>query len=167
MVDVDNDVSLDRVYKYTERCVDGCSRSFNGLRNRIGLFLGSGSLLIRLAWDLDNSPLRLMTVILSTAVVIYSTFALKPENIGDSWLRLICWMMIFSTRGRSSIRAGLLMVGLSLWKVMRRRSPASSISYGYLSVFFPPPSPSMLSVSSLVKRLIASIIFCSLGGVLD
>jgi hypothetical protein len=84
MVDVDNDVSLDTVYKYTERCVDGCSRSFNGLRNRIGLFLGSGSLLIRLAWDLDNSPLRLMTVILSTAVVIYSTFALKPENIGDS-----------------------------------------------------------------------------------
>ncbi|MFN9176853.1 MAG: hypothetical protein ACK58N_20690, partial [Synechocystis sp.] len=82
MVDVDNDVSLDTVYKYTERCVDGCSRSFNGLRNRIGLFLGSGSLLIRLAWDLDNSPLRLMTVILSTAVVIYSTFALKPENIG-------------------------------------------------------------------------------------
>jgi hypothetical protein len=80
----ENDIGLDTIYKYTERCMDGCSRNFNGLRTRIGLFLGSGSVLIRLALDLNDSVLRIGTVALAVAVVIYSVFALGPEDVGAS-----------------------------------------------------------------------------------
>lgn len=79
-----NDVSLDTVYKYTERCMNNSSRSFNGLRTRLGVFLGSGSLLIRLAWELDQSVFRIGTVVLAVAVVIYSVYALGPEDVGAS-----------------------------------------------------------------------------------
>lgn len=84
MVDIEKEVSLDTVYRYTERCIDGCSRNFNGLRNRIGLFIGAGSVLVRLSLDLPNTPVRVVTVLLSAAVVIYSSFSLKPEDLGES-----------------------------------------------------------------------------------
>lgn len=80
----ENAVGLDTIYKYTERCMDGSSRNLNGLRTRIGLFLGSGSVLIRLALDLNNSVFRIGTVVLAVAVVIYSVFALGPEDVGAS-----------------------------------------------------------------------------------